>query len=892
MSSENLSSAKNQLKGNLGGSWDILDGCEGNYTDLGVARRFGGAAAAYSLRDIGAMNGSVVRVRREPQDTDATINDEENFSASQVQSGALEDWVNGKLESILPCDVATAYQAYSLRKVKASYSGNAVRIRRSSDDIEVDVAFDSSDKVSLTSAITNAAEQGGESGSTSATDLNGFLNESTENFSAIAYGSLNSDFQQFSSTPTISNTAISGSTGSTDGRKARLGFALPLQLTASEFDGCKVKVTGTINTFTSDVQLVIKASTAADGDSTYTPPEGNKTIASGTTGSFEYIFTGDGTNPFKSVVFVFEDNSTFDISNLKFEIIEHSASVHTWYDQVGSNNVIQATAANQPMIAENGALLADGLKFDGSNDMLYDSDVGAMQASDGMSTFTVHKKRVASTSTSFGTTNPQYLYHLAEDALSTTVLAHRIVGGQLSALRANAAGDDYLTTTTTNHLITTTKNLSTAIGSSGFQNHFNATTPAESSEDSGTSYDSTTTEFTIGAQDGFGGGGTRFYDGQIEELIIYKSAVTTDNRFEIENNINNYYGLYNDENEVTGAFTASGAESFTANGTNGFVLQNDSGTAFAGLELNRALNDGEKVYISFNCTFDSGANTSPNFALKEGSITGSVASDESYHTVTEGFNSVIQTSDAGNDGRYLGFGEDNTDPSKFTISDFRVSLIARNGFVESWYDQSGNARTMAQTTAADQPHIVENGGICKDPTSNPTVHFLNVGTNLGSTFLEVDSGGTISAGESALAFLTVMSLDNSDGSRMTMSGSGADFCLGGSDNVRMRYKGSSNEFSGGVPLRLSTTTNTLVVASVNSSRVCTLHKNATTETNSSAFSDDASTLNTYLGENSDSASNDTYGLQGTMSELILYLSDQTDNITDIKNNLNNHYNIY
>ena len=87
MSSEKLSSAKSLLKGNLGGSWDILDGSAGNYTDLGIARRFGGSAAAYSLRDIGAMNGRVVRVRRSSDSA------EEDFSANQVQSGALETWV-------------------------------------------------------------------------------------------------------------------------------------------------------------------------------------------------------------------------------------------------------------------------------------------------------------------------------------------------------------------------------------------------------------------------------------------------------------------------------------------------------------------------------------------------------------------------------------------------------------------------------------------------------------------------------------------------------------------------------------------------------------------------------------------------------------------------------
>ena len=78
MSSEHLASAKNTLKGNLGGNWNILDGASGQYQDLGVARRFGGATAAYSLRDIGAVNGKVIKVRRE-QD-----NGVEDFSALQV----------------------------------------------------------------------------------------------------------------------------------------------------------------------------------------------------------------------------------------------------------------------------------------------------------------------------------------------------------------------------------------------------------------------------------------------------------------------------------------------------------------------------------------------------------------------------------------------------------------------------------------------------------------------------------------------------------------------------------------------------------------------------------------------------------------------------------------
>ena len=89
MSSEQIANGINPLDSNLGGAWDILKGYSGRDTDLGIARRFGGAAAAYSLRDIGAMNGRVVEVRR---DSDNAV---EDFSANQVASGAVEAFVGG-----------------------------------------------------------------------------------------------------------------------------------------------------------------------------------------------------------------------------------------------------------------------------------------------------------------------------------------------------------------------------------------------------------------------------------------------------------------------------------------------------------------------------------------------------------------------------------------------------------------------------------------------------------------------------------------------------------------------------------------------------------------------------------------------------------------------------
>jgi hypothetical protein len=45
-----------------------------------------------------------------------------------------------------------------------------------------------------------------------------------------------------------------------------------------------------------------------------------------------------------------------------------------------------------------------------------------------------------------------------------------------------------------------------------------------------------------------------------------------------------------------------------------------------------------------------------------------------------------------------------------------------NGFVTTWYDQSGNARNATQTTAANQPQIVSNGTVLTEG-SKPTLRF-------------------------------------------------------------------------------------------------------------------------------------------------------------------------
>ena len=80
----------------------------------------------------------------------------------------------------------------------------------------------------------------------------------------------------------------------------------------------------------------------------------------------EQDFTASGISSGALVAFVGSGNDGF---------------VETWYDQSGnSNDAVQETAGSQPKIVNAGALLADGIDFDGSDDTLTAASVSGFGA--------------------------------------------------------------------------------------------------------------------------------------------------------------------------------------------------------------------------------------------------------------------------------------------------------------------------------------------------------------------------------------------------------------------------------------------------------------------------------------------------------------------------------
>jgi len=878
MSSEFLASGENVLDSNLGGAWDIINGYAGRKQDLGIARRFGGSAAAYSLRDIGAMNGRVVKVRRDLDGEEA--DPEEDFSANQVQSGALEDWVNGKLESTLPADVATAAAAYSLRKVKASYSGDAVRIRRSSDDIEVDVAFDSDDKVSASSSITNIAEQGGESGSTTATDLNGFLNETLTVGTAV---NGTGGFDNYTLT-NVSNTGFSadnsaGGTGSAGfPYKHATGDVMVIRYTVSNFSS------------TSSLSPVIRGTTGV-GSVVGTTTGGTEILANGTR-TETLTATAEGTH------LMFADGNTGSYTISDFEIVSHThlAFVHTWYDQAGSYNAVQETDANQPKIAESGALLTDGIDFDGSNDFLgFGADI--CSNINNFSAFTIAKS-------DGGNGGLQVLFSVGFSG-DGTIFAQARDDSNIEAHFGNGSSSSNVVNLSQNVSQFESDMLFTTIGGSSTSKGF--ADAVEGGSVSSASANPTNTTGGIGMHTG----SSSPFDGSVKEAIFYNSD-QSDNRFKIESNINNYYGLYNDANETNGDFdktfspTADGT--FTPNGKDGFTLAVVSSTVYAGIKLNADVTSGDSIYVSFNCSFDAGS-PSPKIVLRDTDSDffggGTLMSNE--ESVVNGFNSFTLTStNSSASGVVLSEADNNL---TYSISDFKVSRIARNGFVETLYDQSGNGRDISQASASNQPTIVSNGGIYKSG-AYPSIRY----TDTSATYLVTESYSPVEQGGSgmpnftlfavtgipeAAGFDSIVSAGGSEGSN-SIGGFKLRHLKDGSGNIDSRIDIAQ---TGASPHQANAQSNNATPQSVN------LHTSYLDSTDDELFAQQNSatsgtTTTTLIPLSGQGAENDNLKVGtdmfndtprasylGEILEIILYTDSKKSDLSDLTSEINNFYNI-
>ena len=292
------------------------------------------AKAAYSLRNLSSSyTGNVVQVRRNVDGS------ERDFTAAEVSDGTLTTWVNESFNDALPLDTSSgASAAYSLRNLSSSYSGNVVEVRRSSDDTERDFTASEVSDGTLTDWV-NTEVAGYTSDFSSSTD--GWIS------GAATLTNVDADADGSGNPPSNDWLRIfeNGATGSFSPSTSSY------QLTA----GLSYKLTAQVYRPTGSGFSTIKFRSVnwATGWDEVSLSEGLNEVSLPAT-----VVGGSGTSNLQITLTSTSAGDTLYLKNIVATQTTADGHVKTWYDQSGnSNNATQTTAGNQPKIVDGGSLV-------------------------------------------------------------------------------------------------------------------------------------------------------------------------------------------------------------------------------------------------------------------------------------------------------------------------------------------------------------------------------------------------------------------------------------------------------------------------------------------------------------------------------------------------------
>lgn len=210
-----------------------------------------------------------------------------------------------------------------------------------------------------------------------------------------------------------------------------------------------------------------------------------------------------------------------------------------------------------------------------------------------------------------------------------------------------------------------------------------------------------------------------------------------------------------------------------------------------------------------------------------------------------------------------------------------------DGFVETWFDQSGNGKNAAQTTEADQPKIVENGTV-KD-------HLLFTASNTES--FDISSAGSIFRNK-AFGYLTavVQHTDSTSGTEPYFYASEGGTT--GSARVQFGQRGSNIEILAkpdddqgfGNSTRAASTDQLLLTGVIKfAADSIQLFSNGTAHTAdtfpTAQNTDDDDSLAVRIGRSSANY------MDGKIYELVVYNTDKSGIRSDIETNIASHYDI-
>jgi hypothetical protein len=231
----------------------------------------------------------------------------------------------------------------------------------------------------------------------------------------------------------------------------------------------------------------------------------------------------------------------------------------------------------------------------------------------------------------------------------------------------------------------------------------------------------------------------------------------------------------------------------------------------------------------------------------------------------------------------IGFSGENLDTAALTSF-----CGSGDGFVTTWYDQSGNANNITQSTAAKQPQILLNGNLYLNQSkpyiffSDSAINALSANMTLNYTAFSIFAvANKIATGNFRAVFSRIISFFNATfddyqditTNYLAMINSG--FIRAGIDSIKTDVSYSFNQYHIINQIR----DNSLNINNVGKNNVIT----------NGIFAGSLNSSTLKIGNNK--AESDCQ-FNGYITEIILYPSNQTNNIDGINTNININYGIY
>jgi hypothetical protein len=193
-----------------------------------------------------------------------------------------------------------------------------------------------------------------------------------------------------------------------------------------------------------------------------------------------------------------------------------------------------------------------------------------------------------------------------------------------------------------------------------------------------------------------------------------------------------------------------------------------------------------------------------------------------------------------------------------------------NGFVKTWYDQSGNARNATQATAANQPQIVSGGSVILN-NGKPSID------HIGTTDLKLSANFTIG---NTYSMYGVVKFDGY--ARELFGASTGSYGIYQDASTTFYHNGGSVGTGSGTTFGLNFS---LLSIYRNATRAISMYKNTTIMGSSFNLGSNSNfILRSLSGEELS-----LYNLDGRLSEAIFYQTYEISNQTGIEGNIKTYY---